>query len=161
MRLINEDAVMEIIERVTNEAVEKNQRKYLIQPRIIAEIAGLPTIEAEPVKQDTELSIILQDYGIKDTDALRYILDQYQKIIVDITGGQMSYLTYPAETVIACADDNYCKCHEESMKHGRWEINCDGYYPYCSNCKNEPQGREMTLYCPNCGAKMDGDSDGR
>lgn len=50
MRLINEDAVMEIIERVTNEAVEKNQRKYLIQPRIIAEIAGLPTIEAEPVK---------------------------------------------------------------------------------------------------------------
>ena len=48
MRLINEDAVMEIIERVTNEAVEKKQPKYLIQPRIIAEIAGLPTIEAEP-----------------------------------------------------------------------------------------------------------------
>lgn len=50
MRLINEDDVLEIIEHVTNEAVEKNQRKYLIQPRIIAEIAGLPTIEAEPVK---------------------------------------------------------------------------------------------------------------
>lgn len=48
MRLINEDAVLEIIERVTNEAVEKRQPKYLIQPRIIAEIAGLPTIEAEP-----------------------------------------------------------------------------------------------------------------
>ena len=48
MRLINEDAVMEIIERVTNEAVEKKQPKYLIQPRIIAEISGLPTIEAEP-----------------------------------------------------------------------------------------------------------------
>lgn len=47
----------------------------------------------------------------------------------------------------------------EPVKHGRWEINCDGYYPYCSNCKNEPQGREMTLYCPNCGARMDGDSD--
>lgn len=50
MRLINEDDVLQIVERVTNEAVEKNQRKYLIQPRIIAEIAGLPTIEAEPVK---------------------------------------------------------------------------------------------------------------
>lgn len=50
MRLINEDDVLRIVERVTNEAVEKNQRKYLIQPRIIAEIAGLPTIEAEPVK---------------------------------------------------------------------------------------------------------------
>lgn len=93
MRLINEDDVLEIIERVTNEAVEKKQPKYLIQPRIIAEISGLPTIEAETVK------------------------------------------------------------------HGRWEINCDGYYPYCSNCKNEPQGREMTLYCPNCGAKLIKDGD--
>ena len=48
MRLINEDDVLEIIERVTNEAVEKKQPKYLIQPRIIAEISGLPTIESEP-----------------------------------------------------------------------------------------------------------------
>lgn len=32
-----------------------------------------------------------------------------------------------------------------------------GYYPYCSECKHEPQGREMTKFCPNCGAKMDGD----
>ena len=50
MRLINEDDALEIIERVTNEAVEKKQPKYLIQPRIIAEISGLPTIEAEPDK---------------------------------------------------------------------------------------------------------------
>lgn len=45
MRLINEDDVLEIIERVTNEAVEKKQPKYLIQKRIIAEISALPTIE--------------------------------------------------------------------------------------------------------------------
>lgn len=36
----------------------------------------------------------------------------------------------------------------------KWEICCDGYYPYCSNCHKEPQGREMTKYCPNCGAEM-------
>lgn len=40
--------------------------------------------------------------------------------------------------------------------HSKWEICCDGYYPYCLNCKVEPPGREMTKYCPNCGAKMDG-----
>lgn len=50
MRLVNEDDVLEIIERVTNEAVEKRQPKHLIQKRIIAEISGLPTIEAQPVK---------------------------------------------------------------------------------------------------------------
>ena len=36
----------------------------------------------------------------------------------------------------------------------KWEICCDSYYPYCSNCHKEPQGREMTKYCPNCGAEM-------
>ena len=39
--------------------------------------------------------------------------------------------------------------------HSKWEICCDGYYPYCLNCKAEPPGREMTKYCPDCGAKMD------
>ena len=41
--------------------------------------------------------------------------------------------------------------------HSKWEICCDGYYPYCLNCRAEPPGREMTKYCPNCGAKMDGE----
>lgn len=44
----------------------------------------------------------------------------------------------------------------EPRIHARWEICCDGYYPYCSNCYNEPPGREMTDYCPKCGARMDG-----
>jgi len=45
----------------------------------------------------------------------------------------------------------------QPQKRAHWYINPDGYYPQCSNCKNEPQGREMTDYCPSCGAKMDGD----
>jgi len=94
MRLINEDTVMEIIERVTNEAVEKKQPKYLIQSRIIAEIAGLPTIEAEPVK------------------------------------------------------------------HGRWIDNgiCDSMLSACSIC-GYSCGAYSFNYCPNCGARMDGDSE--
>ena len=44
----------------------------------------------------------------------------------------------------------------EPVKHGRWLINSDGYYPYCSECKCEPDGRKMSKHCPNCGAKMDG-----
>ena len=45
-----------------------------------------------------------------------------------------------------------------AQKTGQWIINSDGYYPYCSICKNEPQGRIMTDYCPNCGAYMKGES---
>ena len=42
----------------------------------------------------------------------------------------------------------------ESVRHGKWLINSDGYYPYCSECKEEPKSGIMTHYCPNCGCKM-------
>ena len=38
--------------------------------------------------------------------------------------------------------------------YGKWIISSDGCYPYCSECKNEPQSGIMTNYCPNCGAEM-------
>ena len=45
------------------------------------------------------------------------------------------------------------------IKHGVWIIDCDGYYPYCSLCRYEPErtasySDNRTPYCPNCGAKM-------
>ena len=49
----------------------------------------------------------------------------------------------------------------QQVKHAEWKINCDGYYPYCSNCKQEPHGREMSQYCPHCGCRMDGDENVR
>lgn len=39
-------------------------------------------------------------------------------------------------------------------KRPHWIIYDEGYYPYCSNCGAEPEGRVMTKYCPNCGAFM-------
>ena len=60
----------------------------------------------------------------------------------------------------------------EPVRHGRWERYCDdkfmGYgadgkikyrkvYTYeCDNCRHGTAVK--TNYCPNCGAKMDGDS---
>lgn len=41
----------------------------------------------------------------------------------------------------------------QEVRHGKWIINSDGYYPYCSECKQEP--KELSKFCPNCGAKMD------
>ena len=42
----------------------------------------------------------------------------------------------------------------EKGETANWIICCDGYYSYCSRCKSKPPGREMSKYCPNCGAKM-------
>lgn len=48
----------------------------------------------------------------------------------------------------------------ESLRpHGEWVVCSDGYYPYCSECKEEPKGGAMTNYCPNCGAVMQGVKD--
>lgn len=35
-----------------------------------------------------------------------------------------------------------------------WEINCDGYYPYCPNCRYEPHNGRITYLCPNCGKDL-------
>lgn len=50
MRLINEDDVLEIVERVTNDAIENKKPKYLIQQRIVNEIAALQPVDVELVK---------------------------------------------------------------------------------------------------------------
>jgi len=43
--------------------------------------------------------------------------------------------------------------------HAHWIINSDGYYPYCSNCKAEPENGKMTKFCAECGAIMDEDGE--
>jgi hypothetical protein len=56
------------------------------------------------------------------------------------------------------------------VAHGRWEHDCvEGCNPFvdslpiwvdvmqCSVCKEYIEGSHGTNYCPNCGAKMDGD----
>lgn len=42
----------------------------------------------------------------------------------------------------------------EKVNTAHWDINCDGFYPFCSNCKKTPRAHDLTRYCPYCGAKM-------
>ena len=44
------------------------------------------------------------------------------------------------------------------VQHGRWVswVNKVGYLVWCSEC-NKHNNTEKTHYCPNCGAKMDGE----
>ena len=57
----------------------------------------------------------------------------------------------PEKILIALRDDvKTCPAADvcENVR-ATWLINPDGYYPYCSRCKQEPQGHVMTDFCPN------------
>ena len=60
---------------------------------------------------------------------------------------------------IARYDDELKTADVQPVKRGKWEICSDGYYPYCSECKAEPESGKMTNYCPRCGADMRGDTE--
>lgn len=74
----------------------------------------------------------------------------------------IGYSSYDIQTVKEYLDNCFeiIEADVEPVKHGRWLINSDGYYPYCSECKNEPDGRKMSKYCPHCGAIMRGENNG-
>ena len=51
--------------------------------------------------------------------------------------------------------------HYAPVRHGRWVDNCipGSMLSACSVC-GFPCGAYSFFYCPNCGARMDGDDDG-
>ena len=69
----------------------------------------------------------------------------------------------PGECFIYDALANAPTVDAVEVKHGRWV-----WKPYnervshliCSVCKREDGACEEYAYCPNCGAKMDGDGNG-
>ena len=95
-----------------------------------------------------------------DADAL---MNQYERIdwySASKSGGLMRGATSEDNPVIHYYDGkevikNAPAIEAEPVRHGRWIISSDGYYPYCSECKEEPKSGNMTKYCPNCGSKMD------
>ena len=65
-------------------------------------------------------------------------------------------LTIVNHSMVAIQDRMYVavvfdSCNEPTAE---WIISSDGYYPYCSNCKNEPKNGIKSKYCPECGASM-------
>lgn len=60
--------------------------------------------------------------------------------------------------------NGYEKGKQDAVKHGRWVLRQDdGYECYeCSSCRANPlndnaERPSLSDYCPNCGARMDGD----
>lgn len=83
---------------------------------------------------------------------------------------EKAYQTYPAsmmnpyggDYVVKMEDiDNAPTIEAEPVRHGRWLYDSCEMEFFCSVCSREaPVGMttyHITNYCPNCGAKMDGE----
>ena len=87
-----------------------------------------------------------------DADKLKVRLETYEYVNASKSAerGGNEVLHYFMSKII----DDEPTLDYAPVKRGHWEINCDGYYPYCTNCGNEPQVKELTKFCPKCGAMM-------
>ena len=67
--------------------------------------------------------------------------------------------TYNDYSMVFDTIDNFPTADVAPVRHGHW-IECNyGLTFECSECKY-PTEYSLTDYCPNCGAKMDGDKNG-
>ena len=73
-----------------------------------------------------------------------------------ITVGGKLIFNDDAKSSVLRVIDEHPTADVQEVRHGKWIINSDGYYPYCSECGKEP--KEMSEFCPHCGAKMDKES---
>lgn len=80
-------------------------------------------------------------------DLVKFLLDQYEKT------GQHFFLV-AANSVSLYEQDLSLVNLATEYKEAKWIISSDGYYPYCSNCNQEPKSGKMEEKCPNCGAIM-------
>lgn len=71
------------------------------------------------------------------------LIAEYDRVHIGVAGGARKLMV---EAPIADVTE---------VIHAKWIINSDGYYPYCSNCKEIPEYGVMSKYCPECGARMD------
>lgn len=116
-------------------------------------------IDADEILCKMEIVMDMQDVYLP-VHFMEMVIDEMPTIEVEPTCAQIKWERDQAIKQLESYGVGFCENAEvRKVVYARWEINCDGYYPYCSNCKSEPQGRAMTRYCPNCGAKMDLEED--
>jgi hypothetical protein len=88
-----------------------------------------------------------------DANALRKQFDDIPPFI-GLTGGCVQQYIDRAPTVdaVEVVHGRWLGGYQQNGEHWRYEL------PYCSICGHRNDG--ITNYCPNCGAKMDGDGNG-
>lgn len=155
---IERNAVLE--EALNNKAVRAGLADEIDIKEIINDVSSADVISVGEYQgladENRELKRLLR-IAIADFESVTKICDETQ-----CESCPNNYLrNYPCEWQYRDEAEKLLKSETlaefQPVVHARWEISSDGYYPYCKKCNARPENGKMTKYCPNCGAKMDGD----
>ena len=102
-----------------------------------------------------KLAKLCADFGLTPY-GVRYALEQYQKVIVELTHGKFSKLTYPAELIVEPKRGRWIKS-ETSEAFDIAGVKTWALKAKCSECGFVHKFIEAHMcyrYCPSCGAAM-------
>jgi hypothetical protein len=113
----------------------------------VAYRTALDTIyNLEYTENNNELNNILDDYGFPDESALRFALENYMRVITELSHGNLSKYNYTADFLISTFKDKLTvndafKDTDEVPEDGRSiifivnhrSIPCSGYYDFSSS----------------------------
>lgn len=100
------------------------------------------------------------DEYISRQEAIKALYEVYEHDYPTASGDFDEYARHDVRNVL----NGLPTADVQPVKHGRWEVNGDRFYPFCSNCKYEPPKELircnalslepiLTKYCPNCGSE--------
>lgn len=100
------------------------------------------------------------DEYISRQEAIKALYEVYEHDYPTASGDFDEYARHDVRNVL----NGLPSADVQPVKHGRWEVNGDRFYPFCSNCKYEPPKELircnalslepiLTKYCPNCGSE--------
>jgi rubrerythrin len=102
---------------------------------------------------------------MSDTERLKAIADELDNAMKDFVAKAVPLFKEASEVLIALYGRLQKERGKDDAKRGKW-INLDSDPKHlasvdiCSKCGQIRRGYSSWHYCPNCGAKMDGVSDG-
>ena len=105
-----------------------NAKKVVARLKNKPKVVVRPNEETVSKKDYDELQEVHAEFAIQVGERIRSYEEQVSKLKADI---------------------------KNNGRTGRWVISSDGYYPYCSECRTEPQmkDRKLPTFCPECGSR--------
>ena len=162
MRLIDADRLIDNNQdKLSAETVELIRNVPTVYPIFTGRQSGKTIL-----KEYLYLCKVMENHGLSASNPcgnLDFVLNQYQRVICELTHSRLSKLTYYAEGVISCVNEVFSEQErDDNTIMGRWSNkDSDGKpAPYhCTNCGEEAYTsltNESILsdYCPHCGAEM-------